>query len=388
MPTRFGKPKIFWSSTRIPAPERPLFRLLLLSFVCIFLPTLPVSHRSLRHAAHAATFRANASWGWDDNVRETMEAAAQREDRFLRLLLEGSSGPLRSGRFGGSLLGRALTERYDDTATESRHQGEAVGSGWVELSGRTVLRIHGSAQGRTYPDSTERGFSRARGSAGILAPFGGGRVEISLGTGRLDYRRTTGLDRTDRFLSLRYRREIDERLDVGIQATFDWRDHGRAAIQQVDSTTFVLSGNQEDRGREAWIGARYLRGWFYELGLSWRSVRSNSFGYSVGRKAIEAAVTGWLPGRVLFQARARLEATSYHDADLDRVFLVRTGENTEAAEDNNRLLLRVRRSLGKRVAAEARLSWFRNESLLVGEFYEKRVGSIGLVWHPVGASDF
>ena len=317
-----------------------------------------------------------------------MEKADRREDRFLRLMAEGATGPLRYHRIRGSARGRALTERYGRTATESRLQGEGTATGWLDLARGAALRLDGSLEGRSYPDSTERGFSRARGLLGIVSPLHDGVVDLSTGWGRLDYRRTPVLDRADRFLSLRYRRAIDRRLDVEAGATFEWLAHGRAAIRQIDSTTFLLSGDQRDRGREAWIALRHLRGWLYEIGLSWKSVRSNSFGYSVGRKAVEGALTGWLPGGLLFQVRGRLEAISYHDPGLERVFLVRAGENTEAAEDNNRLLLALRRGLGERVALEGRLGWFRNESLLVGEFYEKRVGSVGLIWHPVGASDF
>ncbi len=98
--------------------------------------------------------------------------------------------------------------------------------------------------------------------------------------------------------------------------------------------------------------------------------------------------SGWLPGRLLLQIRGRAESTSYRDAGLSDVFIFPAGEEQEAGEDNNSLQVRLRRPLGPGMAVEGRISWFRNESLLVGSFYRKTLGSIGVVWTPVGSSDF
>jgi hypothetical protein len=88
------------------------------------------------------------------------------------------------------------------------------------------------------------------------------------------------------------------------------------------------------------------------------------------------------------QLRGRVETTSYRDSGLADVYILRAGENQEAGEDNNSLQLRLRRPIGTGWSIEGRVSWFRNESLLVGSFYRKTVGSLGVVWTPVGSSDF
>ena len=99
-------------------------------------------------------------------------------------------------------------------------------------------------------------------------------------------------------------------------------------------------------------------------------------------------MSGWLPGSILTQVRGKLESHSYHDAGLDDYFIAREGENLEAVDDNNHFLLRLQRRLGGHVAIEGRYSWFRNETLLAGEFYRKSIGTIGLVFSPVAESDF
>jgi hypothetical protein len=91
---------------------------------------------------------------------------------------------------------------------------------------------------------------------------------------------------------------------------------------------------------------------------------------------------------LLLQLRGRAEWTSYRDHGLSEVFISRLGEEQEAGEDNNSLQVRLRRPVARGWALEGRISWFRNESLLVGSYYRKNLGSIGIVWTPIGASDF
>ena len=162
----------------------------------------------------------------------------------------------------------------------------------------------------------------------------------------------------------------------------------RPAIRRVGPDLFETSGHQRDRGRHFEFGLRYLHGWLFEAIAGVESIRSNSFGYSIRRTSLGGGVTGWLPGSVLLQARGRVESVSYRDSGLDRVYIVRAGEDLDSAQDNNSVSVRLERSLLPRVAVEVRSSWFRNESLLVGYHYRKALATIGLVWTPYGASDF
>ncbi len=317
-----------------------------------------------------------------------MEERERVDDQFLRLLLDLSPSPLRTGPYRAWLRGRGLTERFDRFATESRYLGEGTLGLSRKIGKSASVWSSGRLEGRSYPDSMERNFRRTAVSIGLTAGIRSGQINISGGFGGIDYRRTSWYDRRRRSFSLGYLRALNDRLDLRFLSEFEWSDYGRPAIKQVDVDTFEFGADQNDRGRLARLELHYLRHLFFELDLTWESVRSNSFGYSVGRRSAEVAVSGYLPGELLLQIRGRLESIAYHDRDLERVFIIRTGEDVEAGEDNNRLFLQLKRSVGRGVDLEARFSWFRNESLLVGEFYRKAVGSMGITWTPIGASDF
>ncbi len=367
---------------RVRDLRRLLLPVLILVLPLSFLALLPCE------SIAAPTLTGSLAWGWDDNVREAMDPRAKLEDHFLRFMLDGSPGAGRWGASRGALRVRGLAERYDRYATESRLQGEVTGEALRSLGGGATIWINGWVEGRVYPDSTSRNFRRSSLSIGASAPFHRGRVGIGLSDRTIDYRRNPGIDRRGDAFFVDYRRAITARLETHFMMEFEWARWDRRAIKQVAPDLFAPGGRQEDRGREARLTLRYLRGWLLETTFGWESVRSNSFGYSVGRRRIEAAVSAWLPGSVLAQLRGRLEEADYHDRELDRVFVIRTGEDVEAGEDSNSLTLRLRRQLIPRVLLEGRASLFRNESLLVGSRYDKRTASLGLVWAPVGQSDF
>jgi hypothetical protein len=279
-----------------------------------------------------------------------------------------------------------LTERYTRYPSDSRLQGE----GRLELARRiaeqSAVWVSGRLEGRTYPENTVRSYHRAVASLGFGSPFHGGRFNLLWSIRGLDYCRTAYHDRTSRAVVFDYRRAIGDRTDIGALAEFEWSDYGRAAIKYTPPELPTPSGTQRDRAREARLSLRHVRGWLFECDLAWRSNRSNSFGFSTGTRSLEGGVSGWLPGSVLLQIRGRIESTSYRDHGLKDVYIPLEGEELEAAEDNNRLQVRLSRKLSHRLTAEGRISWFRNESLLVGEFYEKALGTLGLVWTPIGKS--
>jgi hypothetical protein len=309
-------------------------------------------------------------------------------DRFLRLSAVGIPEPLRWRRFSAGLRLRGLMEQYERLASESRYQGDATLDLQQGLVRGVTVWGSGWAQGRTYPDSTRRNFIRGSFAAGARAPFRGGFVGVGGATRAIDYHRTSRVDRRSGAVTIEYRRPLRRSLDGALLAEFESVRWDRPAIRRVGPDLFDMTGHQRDRGRHFQIGLRYLRGWLFEMTAEIESIRSNSFGYSIRRTSLGGGVTGWLPGSVLVQARGRLESVSYRDSGLDRVYIVREGEDLEAAQDNNNLTLRLERALLPRVALEVRSSWFRNESLLVGYHYRKAVATVGLVWTPYGASDF
>src|SRR5690606_37933558 len=153
-------------------------------------------------------------------------------------------------------------------------------------------------------------------------------------------------------------------------------------------STVTLGPDQRDDHRLVRIGARYLSRMLVQLEYGFRSHRSNSIGSSFRRHEVRWLLSrsrpwGW-PG----QASGRLESTADTDEDLADLIVIRVGEEEEASDDNNVFALQVGRPLPEGWRLQVRHSWYRNESLLVGDYYEKRVWTFALSWESAGFTGF
>jgi hypothetical protein len=278
---------------------------------------------------------------------------------------------------------RALVDRYSRHGSESRDQIEGTVDLQEKLRNSSVVWASGRVEYRSYPDSLRRNYQRGTYALGIRTPFRGGSFTLG-GSGRgIDFNGTPGYDRRSRAFSISYRHALTHEAEITGTTEFESSHWSRPAFDDRNASKGFV---QKDQGRQALIGFRYLHKWLFDLTLGWESIRSNSYGYSLARRSAEGGISGWIPGSLLLQLRGRIEGISYRDHDLAGVFL-RNG-NVEANEDDNSLLLRLRRSLSRELAVEGRASWFRNRSPFVGLYYKKAVGSFGLVWTPIGISDF
>lgn len=319
-----------------------------------------------------------------------MERDPRRQDRFLRLQIDAEPNRIRWGAQSLALRFRGLTERYDRFSSDSRLQGEGNLEIQRGLRRGAVVWVKSRLDGRLYPKDSDRNYHRASLALGFGRPLRGGWFALSPSYRALDFRRTPPFDRRAQALTIDYRRPIQSNLEVSVGSEFEWSRFGSEAFKKVlgECKWDTLGRDRRDRARELRVGVHYTKILLLECGLTWKSIRSNTFGFSVGRKRVEAAVSGWLPGRVLFHIRGRAEATSYHDRGLDVCFLAVPGDEQEAREDNNSLLVRMRRPVRRGLALEGRVAWFKNESLLVGSFYRKVTATVGLSWAPGSPSDF
>ena len=75
-----------------------------------------------------------------------------------------------------------------------------------------------------------------------------------------------------------------------------------------------------------------------------------------------------------------LEGTHYRNQRFLDAWPVQRPGQLEANPDDNLVALRLARPIGRGWSAEGRLSWYRNESLVVREYYRKRIWTLGLTW--------
>ncbi|MCA9729113.1 MAG: hypothetical protein KC729_15595 [Candidatus Eisenbacteria bacterium] len=343
--------------------------------------------------------RLQTSFGRDSNpletVREDLPSTESIEpDYFYRLQGESEitfrNTPV-ARRVGLSV--RGFLERYDRLPSEARAQAETR----LQLDMRAgskggVVRLETGWRARTYPDSTLRDFQRAWGSARArvrLGPKGSLQPRFEIWT--QDYDRTNVRDQIGTGVELAY--EVTLRKDLtatlGLEVGGIRFDRSSLQVERLDDGNRIYLGpDQRDNHRLVRIGGRYLRRALIQLEYGFRSHRSNSIGSSFHRHEVRWLVSRGLPGGFSGQFYGNLESTHYTDKDLVDVIVIRVGEEEEASDDNNVFALQLGRPLLRGWRVQLRHTWFRNESLLVGDYYQKRVWTLALSWESGGFVGF
>lgn len=339
--------------------------------------------------------RVQTAFGVDSNPREELEPDSDASDGFSRLLLEGRIRSLSAtpGRRTVTLDSRGFVERYLDLPAEARAQGE------VRLlldqplrERRGGVEAEAGLRHRAYPDSTSREFQRVWGRLAASARFGRhGVVRPSFQIWRLDFAQTPRVDRRAYDVGLDYERTLRSNWTGHLGVAFERIRHGRPSLQLVDRGTGVaepiLGEDQSDSGRRIHLGARFARRVVFRTQVGYQSQSSNSLGASWRRWDVRWLAAGSLPHGVTAQCFGTLEKVHFVDDHLDDVFILRPGDELEANEDNNALVVGLTKGFASRLRAEVRFAWYRNESLLVGDFYDKRLWTVALGWES-GASSF
>ena len=344
--------------------------------------------------------RAQAAGGADNNPLELFvddQANSQdpETDGFVRLQLEGeaihrSTGLLRRV----SVAGRGFSERYGSNRAEQRNQGEARLTADLRIGDRgPALRLVAGWRGRDYPDSTARNFARRWASLNARFRLGTrGFVRPGIALWSLDFNRTANRDQVGLDLDVLYEHAIRPWLTAHGGFGFGSVDYDRESLKVLYSPDGELLPElgppQEDSFRSFRLGAQLVRGFLAQLEYTLRSQTSNSFGSNYRRHEVRWLVSRGLPLELSGQFYGNLESTHYTDQDLDKVFVLRAGEEQEAGEANNLVALQASRGLARGWRVFLRHSWFENESLFVGTFYRKRVWTMGISWESSGFSGF
>ncbi len=342
--------------------------------------------------------RLQTSYGGDSNVYESLEEASRRSDQLFRLLIEGE-GERRGLPLGmrASLGARGFREDYRELTAEKRAQGEVQTALTMPLSGSGAqARLEAGLTARSYPDvadSLSRDYDRGWITAESAAPLGpSGIVHLAFRLYSLDFDRTSRPDEWGSGVDLSYEHPLRAHLWGNVGLEFVGVRHGSPSIQWGDPdegrTITVGPPDHRDNGRHVHVGVRWMRRLLVNLQYGYRAQNSNSLGSSFHRHEVRWLVGAPLPLGLTAQTYGNLEHTDYTDAHLDEVYIFRGGEEVEARDDNNQVVVGVTRQLVSKVKIELRHGWYRNESLLLGSYYRKAVWTLALGWESGRASAF
>lgn len=341
--------------------------------------------------AIAAEFRFQTSLGRDSNPLEALDRPADADQLFFRVQGEAEAATARikwAERLG--FTSRGFVERYAELPSEQRAQGEFRGFSDFRAGNRGgIARLELGWRGRDYPDSTTRNFQRWGGTLRgrfRLGPKGVIQPRVEFWT--LDYARTAQRDQAGRAVEVAYELGLGSRFTASAGLEIGGLSLDRPSLQVEvlpDSSVTITTGpDQSDNHRLARVGGRYLHGVLAQAEYGLRSYRSNSIGSSFRRHEFRWLISKSLPGRITGLFYGNIESTQYTDNNLDDVFVIRLGEEEEAGDDNNVIVLQLTRRIASHMDLGVRHTWLENESLLVGTYYRKRVWSTSISWESNG----
>jgi hypothetical protein len=342
--------------------------------------------------------RLQSSFVHDGNIVEATVDSNRTADSFLRILGEVR---LRAGRLPldsrAELMLRGFSESYLDHPAVDRRQGE-VDLPWCIASDVTRRRfeIEAGRGARAYPDSSGRGHHRNWGRAPGAVPAGPhGSLVARFETWQLDFLGTPQIDRAGTGFDLAYEHRLSPRntLRTGLElgsVRCGWLSqslvvHGDG--QDPPVTSVEGRSHRRDQYRFLHAGWRRIGRLVLQLQVGYRVQASNSFDGAFRRPEATWLVSRPLAGRVIGQFYGNLEHTTYDERRIGGVVAVFPGK-INAGEDDNTVALRLARPIGKGWDLDARVGWYRNESVDIGVYYRKRVVSIGVTRNFGEASGF
>jgi hypothetical protein len=208
----------------------------------------------------------------------------------------------------------------------------------------------------------------------------------------LDFRRTGPRDEGGFDFDLAYQHPVHATLYAQTGLEIGTVRHGLPSIQVVrdepDAPFYPVWGqNRHDSFRRARVGLLWRWQGLIRIEYGLRSQGSNSVDAALSRHELTWLWSRGLPFGLTGQFFGSLEHTRYSDPHLGSILVVRSGD-PEAGDDDNAVVLRLGRSFGRGWTVEARHAWYRNESLLVENYYRKRIWSVGLSWESGQLSGF
>lgn len=324
--------------------------------------------------------------GIDSNPLEALSAADAAADGFARLesgFWVRSGGP--TGTSAGSFGLRWAMDRYVRERRDTRLivSGRA---GWSRRAAGGTLGATYATYARHFPAHGDRNVQRHE----LLLSY-----ERRLAGGELLRTRVQGMALEGRPGGPRDRTAGVLRFELlGVPGS-GWST--RAAVEggllRIERPALARAGNgqfetgpEQQRDRWLWVGAsaRAAGPPYVELGCGVRRVHSNSYGYSLGRLEANLLLGGILLGSLSGQALLQAELPLYDDARVPIDPLEDAEDPTFGAR--NGLTLRLLHPLAPGLSAETQVTWHRDESLILRDFYRKAVWVLG-IRYGVGEPD-
>ncbi len=215
-----------------------------------------------------------------------------------------------------------------------------------------------------------------------LLVFAEGRLPAQLGLRgsvaqeSMNYAGSTFYDQTGWRGAVQAFRAVSARLVVIVEAGLERSRMDRPALRYEESSKrwWPLPCEQVDRGAHGGVFFQLQALGHWRAGYQYERSRSNSFGYSYVRQRLQVLGATRFSQKVLLRLFGALQRKRYAEVLGPWIPI---GLDTER-EQSNLLLMDVSRELAQGYRLLLRISWYDNESLIRGRYYQKGLFSLSL----------
>ncbi|HUP00221.1 MAG TPA: hypothetical protein VM737_01680 [Gemmatimonadota bacterium] len=356
-----------------------------------------------------APARAQASWGYDQDVRLTYEfddnvSEELRDPVRAQVARVAYSSDLRWGSTGEQRLSLSyqggFKRHFGLAGSDDELASQFVNEGTVGYMRRMsdMLALGGTVglKNRKWTDDfffiNEDGFTRVNGSVNALltlaplAPEQPARLEVG---GRWSTISFENLDQTFGNDAWGGYAALSKQFGGDVTATTSYaidRVHypGRGVLEPDDTDPLnAFRGStrprQEDHLHELGIELTWLGNVSIQADYGFRYNDSNSFGLSYLSHNFGLQVLRRLPWGMLAQFYGQVELKAFTEPvpSLTGAGSLDTGEAA-----NNALLVRLVKDVTPETSIEVRYGRYRNESITLNDFYTKNIYAVGMNYRP------
>ncbi|MCH8021244.1 hypothetical protein IH785_15455 [candidate division KSB1 bacterium] len=315
--------------------------------------------------------RLQASYEFDDNIRENTADSLKKNDSSLRFIFHSRAS--RSGantRLAFSYQGGL--QSYFRHSIENKLINEVQFSGQYRLN-KLVAGVRGNGRLKIYLNHT---FDYSTGSFELffrLPPISNVFNEFAVNTAGLEYQNFPGFNYSEKQLKWTISKKLSSGLTGVLELSGKSIDYDRNIVITTEDSTDFPDIQQKDDNYKLQFKLNYTKSVLVNFSYSLQHNDSNSPGYNYTRHQFVLIVGVPLSSKTWLRGYAAAQIKVYPEEVLP---IFPTDVDTER-EESNFFVLDISRDLSPSLSALLRFAYYNNESVIRSRFYRKAILTAG-----------
>ena len=350
--------------------KRSLRSLRILQFLCVFILICP-NAEAQNSGKWRIKNRLQASYQFDDNIRENTADSLKKNDSSLRFLFHSRASRSNSNtRLAFSYQGGL--QSYFRHSIENKLINEIQFSGQYRLS-KFVGGVRCNGRLKIYLNHS---FDYSTGSFELflrLPPLANFFNEFAINTAGLEYQNFPGFNYSEKQVKWTISKELSSGLTGVLDLSGKSIDYHRNIIVTTEDSTGCPDIQQKDDNYKVQFKVNYTKSFLVNFSYSLQYNDSNSRGYKYTRHQFVLIIGVPLSNKTWLRGYAAAQIKIYPEEVLP---IFPTDVDTER-EESNFFVVDMSRDLNPSISALLRFAYYNNESVIRSRFYRKAILTAG-----------